>query len=506
MYIFKNAIRNVQRSLGKNVLIGIIVFIISLSSCLALSIKEAAKTEKEEGMENLTISANISYDRKAQMENMERPPMDEGFDKEDLKENMKEFFQFSSLSLEELKTYAEANSVKDFYYTESVSINGKDGFEPIESEMPTMGGGMNGRNPMMGNSADFSLVAYNAYEAMSDFTSGAKSIEEGNLFTLEEEMECVISDELALYNSLEVGDSITLANPYNEDEVFTFTICGIYTNVSSTANFNFQMSDPANEIYTNISSVDAMVAQSEANSENEEESTYLSASVNGTYTFASVEDYEAFSEEVYELGLDESYSVSSSDITSYEQSLMPLENLSNFANIFLWIILGVGGIILVVFNMFRLKERKYEIGVLAAIGMNKTKVALQFVLEIGIVTFLSILLGLGIGCVSSVPVTNALLSSTSTVNVMEGQMPQQGGAMVQGNMPPNMQMDEGMMDSFSGFMQGGMEFIAEVDSAANLTVVVELLGIGLLLTIVSSGISVLTILRYEPLQILSGRD
>jgi len=504
MYIFKNAIRNVQRSLGKNVLIGIIVFIISLSSCLALSIKEAAKTEKEEGMENLTISANISYDRKAQMENMERPPMDEDFDKEDLKENMKELFQFSSLSLEELKTYAEAKSVKDFYYTESVSMNGKDGFEPIESEMPTMGGGMNGRNPMMGNmgnSADFSLVAYNAYEAMSDFTSGAKSIEEGSLFTLEEEMECVISDELALYNSLEVDDSITLANPYNEDEVFTFTICGIYTNVSSTANFERMMNDPANEIYTNISTVDAMITQSKENKVNEEEEVYLNASVNGTYTFASLEDYENFQEEVYELGLDSSYSVSSDDLLRYEQSLLPLENLSNFANIFLWIILGVGGIILVVFNIFRLKERKYEIGVLAAIGMNKTKVALQFVLEIGIITFLSLLLGLGIGCVSSVPVTNALLSSTSTINVMEGQMPSQnmGGEN-------KLQMQEGMKGPFNEMMQNGLEFVAEVDSAANLTVVIELLGIGLLLTVVSSGISVLTILRYEPLKILSGRE
>ena len=133
--------------------------------------------------------------------------------------------------------------------------------------------------------------------------------------------------------------------------------------------------------------------------------------------------------------------------------------------------------------------------------MNKTKIALQFVLEIGIITFLSLLLGLGIGCVSSVPVTNTLLSSTSTVNVMEGQMPPQN--MEGGNRP---QMQGGMQGPFNEIMQNGLEFVAEVDSAANLTVVIELLGIGLLLTVVSSGISVLTILRYEPLQILSGRE
>lgn len=511
MYLFKNAWRNISRSLGKNILIGIIVFIISLSSCLALSIKEAAKSEKEEGLANINITASISYDRKGQMEGMKmEPPTGEDgeIDKDAMKDSMKDMFNFDSLSLEELQTYAEAESVKDFYYTLSSSLNGNDALSPIESETSSMGGKM-GREDGMSkmSSSDFSITAYSSYEAMSDFTNGTKSIEEGSLFTLESEDECIISDELALYNSLEVGDSITLVNPDNEEDTFTLTICGIYTNVSSTMNMGMSMSDPANEIYTNVTALNAMVTTSESNSSD----TAISASVNGTYVFEDVDAYETFCEEAYEMGLDEAYTISSTDITSYEQSLQPLENLSNYANIFLWIILVIGGIILVVFNIFRLKERKYEIGVLAAIGMNKVKVATQYVIEVFIVTFLALLLGLGVGCVSSVPVTNALLESTSSTNIMDAQMPSNMGDME--NMPEMNDSNEmekpsngNMMDNLSGVMDMGKNFISEVDSAANLSVVIQLLGIGILLTIVSSGMSVITILRYEPLRILSERD
>ena len=40
----------------------------------------------------------------------------------------------------------------------------------------------------------------------------------------------------------------------------------------------------------------------------------------------------------------------------------------------------------------------------------------------------------------------------------------------------------------------------------NLTVVLQMIGIGLLLTLVASAASVMFIMRYDPLKILSNRD
>ena len=50
--------------------------------------------------------------------------------------------------------------------------------------------------------------------------------------------------------------------------------------------------------------------------------------LNGTYAFDSVSDYEKFQDEVKEMGLSDGYTVSSSDLTSYEESLEPLQHLS----------------------------------------------------------------------------------------------------------------------------------------------------------------------------------
>lgn len=62
----------------------------------------------------------------------------------------------------------------------------------------------------------------------------------------------------------------------------------------------------------------------------------MTSFVNGTYTFSDVDEYEAFKEEV-EAELGDYYTVSSSDVSAYEQSLEPLENLSKYAGYFLTI-------------------------------------------------------------------------------------------------------------------------------------------------------------------------
>ena len=54
--------------------------------------------------------------------------------------------------------------------------------------------------------------------------------------------------------------------------------------------------------------------------------------------------------------------------------------------------------------------------------------------------------------------------------------------------------------------EGAANYITEVDSAMNLTVVFQMIGVGLLLTLVTSAVAVLFIMRYDPLKILANRD
>ena len=186
--------------------------------------------------------------------------------------------------------------------------------------------------------------------------------------------------------------------------------------------------------------------------------------------------------------------------------MTPLNTLSTMAGWFLLVILLIGAVILIVLNIFNVRERKYEIGVLTAMGMKKGKVALQFLTEIFTVTLTAVIIGIIIGAVSSVPVTNALLENqvneqttqTEQISMNFGRGPQMDGGT---NGMPNMNFEK--FDNFGGM---ATDYITEINSAMNLTVVLQMLAIAVGLTIISGTVSMLFVMRYEPLKILSNRD
>ena len=542
-----------QQQKGRNILIGIIVFIIALSSCVGLSIRQAAQTAKSETLEGMSVTATISFDRKNAMSSFGgmTPPDGQGggkggFDRDQFSALMG---SAEDLTIEEYEKYAAADSVEDFYYTITASLNGSDSFGPVTDEeeaeeteeeeeetsrqggfpggfpggMP--GGGMMGQM-MMGADSDFSIEGVSSDSALTSFVKGTASITDGVVFDEgTTELECIISEELAIFNSASVGDTITLTNPNNEEETYSLKITGIYSDTSSNqGSFSIMGSasqDPANKIYMSAAALDKIIASSEENTQTvtdedtgREFETALRKSVSATYSFADTDSYYAFEEEARELGLDESYTISSQDINEFENSLVPLNTLSTMAGYFLAVILAIGAVILIVLNIFNVRERKYEIGVLTAMGMKKGKVALQFIVEIFAVTMAAVIVGAAIGTVASVPVANALLANqiesqsknTESLEESFGRPGNMGEGMPDmGDMPS---MPEGGFDfgSFGGFMNSADNYVSEISSATNLTVILQMLGIAILLTLVSGAVSMLFVMRYEPLKILANRD
>ena len=529
---------------------------VAFAACIGLSIRQAAESAKTQGLESLTITAQITMDRSALMNNASEDGG--GFDRDAFKEN---FSGMQQLSAEELQTYAAAESVSGFYYTATVSMDGNDAIEAVESTVSAPGGdssggdssagasgsmggfpGMDGEengkgggrfSGGMGTQGDFTLIGYSSYDAMTDFVNGTSTISDGTIFEEDSaDWTCVISDELATYNSLAVGDAITLINPNNTEESYTLTISGIYTNSQSTASSGGAMmgfsaaSDPANQILMSSAAVEALVAQSEAaatvttdETTGQETTTALAKQISGTYLFGDIDAYEQFEDQAHALGLSNDYTVTSSDLTSYEQSLLPLENLSKMALWFLLVVLAIGAVILIVINIFNVRERKYEVGVLAAIGMKKGKIALQFLYESLIITVAAIVMAGAAGVVVSVPVTNLLLEnqiesqSTSQTRVenafgksMEDMGGMPGGSRPNGGSQDGAATPEVPADGFSGMFDTSNQYVSEVTSAANLTVVVQLFLIGILLALLASAVSIIFVLRYEPMRILANRD
>jgi len=127
-----------------------------------------------------------------------------------------------------------------------------------------------------------------------------------------------------------------------------------------------------------------------------------------------LEDFEV---ELRSKGLPDNYSVTS-EVRAFESVAGHFENLHNLMLTFLLIVLVLGAFIMVLIAVISIRERKYEIGVLRAMGMEKRKVALGLCIEILAITCICFILGMGAGTMLSQPVSDMILAGqTDSANI-----------------------------------------------------------------------------------------
>lgn len=415
-----------------------------------------------------------------------------------------------------------------------------------------MSGGQGGGPGNMMTSGDFTLTGFSSDTAIANASNGTFTMSSGEVFGYDssDDGKVIISKTLADFNDLSVGDTITVTNPSDTSLTYELTICGIYEN-STSSNTNAMgpmggtSQDADNAIYTSVSTLKSLGLDSDTTANDDDDNT--TTQLNYTYVLDNADDYETFAADVKAAGLDDTYTVQSADVEQYESSLVPLDNLAKFALTLLIVVLVVGAVVLIVLNLFNIRERKYEVGVLTAIGVKKVKVAAQFVIELLIVTMCGIALGVAGGAAASVPVSNQLLASQVSAQESEatsqqeqfgreanmGGQPGSSGAS-DGNAPTGNSSSNSSGDSGSssangssnaesgssgngnsqggqpGGMRGGMsqavDYVSEINATVNLAVVGQLILIGLGLTLISALVGIVFVMRYEPLQILADRS
>ncbi|MDR1265040.1 MAG: ABC transporter permease [Propionibacteriaceae bacterium] len=274
--------------------------------------------------------------------------------------------------------------------------------------------------------------------------------------------------------------------------------------------------DPANQVIVSYPTLRAVVtlsgdqATTTTDANGNTVSTALSPTIAGTFVFASPADFEAFQQELTAAGLPAVYQLTSTDLNNYEASLVPLRNLSSFAATLLWIVLGVGAVIIVVLTIFNIRERKYEIGVLTAVGVAKPKVALQFVAEVGVVALLALIVGLGVGAAAAPPLADHLLSDQvaqqqAQQTAQEQSFGRPGGSDPGGGNAGGPVLSGGTVGRWPSASQA-VAYLDQINASLDLAVVGQVAAIGLGLIVVASAAGVVSALRYDPLTILANRS
>ena len=522
MYIFKNAWKNITRNKGRNILIGIIIIVIAAASSITLAIRESADDIVGAYMKKNKIEATIGMDRKTLMDNLKKDDASQ----EDM---INSFNDIDGVTVEEIKKYGDSAYVSDYYYTYDLSIDAKDITEATDSlvkettttktttsrksfdrgDFPGFPGGgeqfsssttTKKTEKIFNKKAEngaFTLIGYKSYENMSKFVSGEYTIVDGEVSNDFESNSVVISEELANLNDLKVGDTITFKNPNDSTKMYEATITGIYKETTdSSKDMSSMFTNSANEIITNITFIEKILADDED----------LEPTITPTFILKDVDSVEKFSAEVKEKGLSEYYKVTS-NVDEIKSATESVDNVKIFATTFLIITLIIGGVVLVVINMINIRERKYEIGVLRTVGMKKSKLSLQFMFELLIVAIASLRIGACVGSTLSVPVSNKLLAN-EIANESSKYEDLGKNFGKDGMTPPDMPESSDTKDkSFEGqnFGVAKVNKVESIDAVVNFKVLIELLGIGVLLTLMSSLASMIAIARFSPLQILKER-
>ena len=466
MYIFQNALKNVARNKGRNILIAAIIFAIIVTTVVTLMINNTTSGIIDDYKTRFGSQVNISPDIEKFRAAAGLPSAGSSL-------------RLPSVTAQQSIDFADSDYIKEYVMqimigTASENLKGKDE------------GGGSGMTPITeGENKSISAQFY-MKNNFFDFNEGFRGIKDGNGRMVENDNECLVSEVFAEINNLSAGDKITLyASLHNEDGTewrrvsYDLTVVGIYYDLTEEyAGIQVPITNRRNEILTTTDTILAPV--------NEGESGF---SVTATYFLKSPSMLKDFEAEIRGKGLSEYLKVST-DEKGYNSIVAPVEGLKSMSVTFMIIVLALGAIILSLLSTIAIRERKYEIGVLRAMGMKKSRVALGLWFEMIAITCVCLCIGLAIGMLIAQPVSDMLLAGQVEAAKAAGGLP--GGAIASADA--------------SSLLAGSMTTLEALHISLSMNTIFEIAGIALLLASVAGLSAIVKITKYEPIKILMERN
>ncbi len=353
------------------------------------------------------------------------------------------------------------------------------------------------------NSGSFTFSGNANGASASDFTTGAKRIVTGELFTYDDYLKAnpvvVIEENLAETNDLSVGDRIEaeISGAAGKSSSMDLTVVGIYETVESQeqdqSGSAAQSFNPAGStFYAPVSVVQKLNGTP----------GYLSL---GSYYYDSADDSAALTREFKQLTSEDGDKYQfATDKADYNEIAEPLLKARNTAVIGLAGALGACALVILLAMVIIVSGRTRELGVLKAIGSRDTQVFGQFAFEIVCICLVAIVFAMGATAIIGQQMGNWLLPKASGTASSSQTTPQGPGGGPGG--APGMMGSGRLYKSGTSFVGGSG---SSTTQAAKLNVVYRgslfLYGIGILVLISLIGMTIplLWIIRLRPARVLS---
>jgi putative ABC transport system permease protein len=487
MNFLKRAFLSMKARKGKSILQVFVFTVICVFVLAGLSIQTAAEKSGDLARKKLGADVTLQVD----MEKLREQAMSQQTGGERVR------FQSVPVPLETAEELTDYEQIKGYNFYSSTTGLASD-FEPIESdssasetsedssESERPGRGMPG-GMMQG---DVSLQGVAFTDSVAEFMEGTAAIVEGSGITEENigKNVTLIEQTLAEENELKVGDTITVSSPRDESVAIELEIIGIYETASTGSDqaMDFTALNPYNKLYVPYTAAAALKGD-------DYENTIDSA----IYYIDDPEAMQSFIDQAKaESSIDFDTFKLDADDQLYQQMVGPIENVASFSNNIVYLVSLAGAIILGLIVMLSIRERKYEMGVLLAIGEKRWKLAGQFMAEILVVAVLSL-------CIATV-------SGNAVAGQLGDQLLHQELESAEQSNTPESFRGRGMGGFGPGMIQAQQSGQVETVEELNVQVTTEdlrfLALIGLVIAAVSALLPSLSVLRLQPKAILTKQD
>lgn len=430
MYILKNSLVSIMRNKGRNILIGIIILVIACSTTVTLAIRNTANNLVKNYEEAHDIIATVSFNREQLSSNFKGG-------EESQKSNIEAFNNIESLKVEEIKNYGESEHLKGYYYIYATSLNSDsltkatDSYEyEVEDKQTTtsssttttggtggMGRGAGGEKHTITNNNTTTVITRTKEKFEStknltgDFEIDGYSSYDAMTDFVNGTYKVTDGEMISDFGSFECVISSELATL--NQIVVGDTINLKNPNTESTYDFLvkgiYKDNSDANDSASMYSeSANKIITGSGVIDVLVQNDSTLVTNITPSFILQDEESIEKFTNEVKEKGLNEYY-VINTNLDELKNATKSIENVRTFSTTFLIITLIISSVVLFVINMINIRERKYEIGVFRTIGISKFKLTIQFILELLIVCIIMLCIGAVVGKYLSKPVGNKLL-------------------------------------------------------------------------------------------------
>lgn len=469
MNFINRAWLNVKAKKGRTILQILVLAAILMFVLAGIIIKQGATTAANNAKKAAGATVTLSANRQTAFANMEKSSS----------KNAK--LNLASVSVATAKKIAKSSYVKSYTIATSTSANASS-FTAITTTGASGAAGGNGPGGKTGSATStgsLTISGVSATASASAFTNGTAKIVSGRGITTADEgtNNVVIEKQLAKKNSLKVGATITIKS--TSGTKYKLKVVGIYKSSSSSQSM---MNDPSNTLYTSYTFANTLKG-----------SKYKNTADSVVFNLADPSKSSQFIKYAKTLISTSKFSLTT-DKSTYETILTPLNNVKSIASKIVWLVAIAGTIILALIIILMIRERRYEIGVLLSLGEKRTKVIAQLFTELLMVMVVAMVIA-GIGGKFVGNAMGKQSQSTSTTQTTSQTAAPGGGAS-------NQQGGPGGGGRMMNATSSSASTTASINASVSLVSLIELGGFGLAIIFLSIMLGSINILRLQPKKIL----